>query len=133
MIERYTRPEMGAIWTDEAKLEAWRQVEVACAEETDGPTAADLEAIRAARFTVAGPGTPGGVRMPAVMIGPGVFKASYAFLEPGRFEITFTAQADDKPVSATRSITAVEVLPPVPTPAPKPAPSSPPPGNVKWM
>ncbi len=53
MIERYTRPEMGAIWTDEAKLEAWRQVEVACAEETDGPTAADLEAIRAARFTVA--------------------------------------------------------------------------------
>jgi adenylosuccinate lyase len=52
MIPRYTRPEMGAVWTDEAKLESWRKVEVACAEETEGPTAADLEAIRAATFTV---------------------------------------------------------------------------------
>ena len=38
VIERYTRPEMGAIWTDEAKMEAWRRVEVAAAEELDGPT-----------------------------------------------------------------------------------------------
>ncbi len=52
MIERYTRPEMGALWTDEAKLETWREVEVACAEETEGPTPEDLDAIRAARFTV---------------------------------------------------------------------------------
>src|SRR5690606_22558344 len=43
---------MGAIWTDEAKMEAWRRVEVAAAEELDGPTEADLEAIRAATFTV---------------------------------------------------------------------------------
>jgi adenylosuccinate lyase len=34
-------------------MEAWRRVEVAAAEEMDGPTADDLEAIRAARFTVA--------------------------------------------------------------------------------
>ncbi|HEY8583129.1 MAG TPA: adenylosuccinate lyase, partial [Capillimicrobium sp.] len=52
MIERYTRPELGALWTDEAKMEAWRRVEVAAAEELDGPTEADLEAIRAATFTV---------------------------------------------------------------------------------
>ncbi len=52
MIPRYTRPEIGAVWTDQAKLEAWRQVEVACAEETEGPTPQDLEAIRAATFTV---------------------------------------------------------------------------------
>ena len=52
MIARYTRPEMGAIWTDEAKMEAWRQVEVAAAEELDGPTEAELEAIRNATFTV---------------------------------------------------------------------------------
>ncbi|MBI5105784.1 MAG: adenylosuccinate lyase [Solirubrobacterales bacterium] len=52
MIPRYTRPEIGAVWTDEAKLESWRQVEVACAEETEGPTESDLEAIRAATFTV---------------------------------------------------------------------------------
>ncbi len=52
MIERYTRPELGALWTDEAKMEAWRRVEVAAAEELDGPTPEDLEAIRAATFTV---------------------------------------------------------------------------------
>jgi adenylosuccinate lyase len=52
VIPRYTRPEIGAVWTDEAKLESWRQVEVACAEETDGPTPEDLGAIRAATFTV---------------------------------------------------------------------------------
>ena len=29
MIERYTRPEMGAVWTEQRKLEAWLQVELA--------------------------------------------------------------------------------------------------------
>jgi adenylosuccinate lyase len=52
MIERYTRPAMGALWTDHARMEAWRKVEVAACEEMEGPTAADLEAIRAATFTV---------------------------------------------------------------------------------
>ena len=33
-------------------MEAWRHVEVAACEEMDGPTDADLEAIRAATFTV---------------------------------------------------------------------------------
>ncbi|HEX6391404.1 MAG TPA: lyase family protein, partial [Solirubrobacteraceae bacterium] len=53
VIARYTRPELGAIWTDEAKLETWRQVQVAACEEMDGPTAEELDAIRAATFTVA--------------------------------------------------------------------------------
>ena len=52
VIARYTRPEMGALWTDEARMEAWRLVEVAAAEELDGPTEEDLRAIRAATFTV---------------------------------------------------------------------------------
>ncbi len=52
MIERYTRPEIGAIWTDAARMEAWRRVEVAACEEMDGPTPEDLDAIRAATFTV---------------------------------------------------------------------------------
>jgi adenylosuccinate lyase len=52
VIARYTRPEIGALWTDRARMEAWRQVEVAACEEMEGPTAADLEAIRAATFTV---------------------------------------------------------------------------------
>ncbi|MDQ3722915.1 MAG: adenylosuccinate lyase [Actinomycetota bacterium] len=53
MIERYTRPAMGALWTDEARMEAWRRVEVAACEAMDGPTEVELEAIRAATFTVA--------------------------------------------------------------------------------
>src|SRR3954469_7678652 len=52
MIERYTRPEIGSVWTDEARMSAWRDVEVAAAEALDGPSEADLEAIRAATFTV---------------------------------------------------------------------------------
>src|SRR5258708_16438301 len=32
MIERYTRPEMGRIWTEENKYRAWLEVELATAE-----------------------------------------------------------------------------------------------------
>ncbi len=53
MIPRYTRPEIGAVWTDDAKFESWREVEVAACEEMEGPTPEDLEAIRAATFTAA--------------------------------------------------------------------------------
>jgi adenylosuccinate lyase len=52
VIARYTRPELGQLWTDEARMTAWRDVEVAAAEALDGPTAEDLDAIRAATFTV---------------------------------------------------------------------------------
>lgn len=50
MIERYTRPEMGAIWTEENKFKAWLEVEIlACeawAELGDIPRE-DVEKIRA--------------------------------------------------------------------------------------
>ena len=52
MIARYTRPEIGALWTDAARMEYWRAVEVAACEEMEGPSGADLAAIRAATFTV---------------------------------------------------------------------------------
>ncbi len=52
MISRYTRPELGELWTDQAKMQAWRDVEVAAAEALEGPTPSDLDAIRAANFTV---------------------------------------------------------------------------------
>jgi adenylosuccinate lyase len=56
VIDRYTRPELGAVWTDEARMSAWRDVEVAAAEalgeEGRGPTPEELDAIRAATFTV---------------------------------------------------------------------------------
>src|SRR5829696_6635642 len=52
MIERYTRAEIGAVWTDEARMTAWRDVEVAAAGALEGPTEADLQAIRTATFSV---------------------------------------------------------------------------------
>jgi adenylosuccinate lyase len=59
MIPRYTPPELGALWTDEARMESWRRVEVAACEELssllggdDAPTPAELDAIRGATFTV---------------------------------------------------------------------------------
>jgi adenylosuccinate lyase len=52
VIERYTRDEIGALWTDEARMEAWRRVEVAACEEMPGLGAEELDAIRAATFTV---------------------------------------------------------------------------------
>ncbi len=51
MIDRYTRDEIGALWTDAARFESWRLVEVAACEELEGPTEADLEAIRGATAT----------------------------------------------------------------------------------
>jgi adenylosuccinate lyase len=52
LIARYTRRELADAWSDHARWEAMRQVEVAACEEMDGPTETELEAIRAATFTV---------------------------------------------------------------------------------
>jgi adenylosuccinate lyase len=52
VIPRYTRAELAAIWSEHAHFEAMRQVEIAAAEELEGPTSDDLEAIRASSFTV---------------------------------------------------------------------------------
>ena len=41
MIPRYTRPELGRLWTDEARMDTWRQVEVAACEELPGLLGAD--------------------------------------------------------------------------------------------
>ncbi|AJO21205.1 adenylosuccinate lyase [Weizmannia coagulans] len=56
MIERYTRPEMGAIWTDENKYKAWLEVEILACEawaELGEIPKADVQKIREnARFDV---------------------------------------------------------------------------------
>jgi adenylosuccinate lyase len=58
VIARYTRPELGSLWSDEARMNAWRQVEIAACEELpgllgdEGPTLDELAAIRGASFTV---------------------------------------------------------------------------------
>jgi adenylosuccinate lyase len=59
VIARYTRDELGRLWSDEARMESWRRVEVAACEELPqllgagaGPTSGELETIRKASFTV---------------------------------------------------------------------------------
>jgi adenylosuccinate lyase len=52
LIARYTRRELAEAWSDFARFEAMRRVEVAACEEMEGPTEPELEAIRAAAFTV---------------------------------------------------------------------------------
>jgi adenylosuccinate lyase len=52
VIPRYTRRELAELWSDDARFEAMREVEVAACEEMDGPTESELQAIRAATFTV---------------------------------------------------------------------------------
>ncbi|HEV7918720.1 MAG TPA: adenylosuccinate lyase [Solirubrobacterales bacterium] len=56
MIDRYTRPEIGAVWSDQAKLDAWLKVELAVCDalfDAGVIPAADLTLIKdRAAFTV---------------------------------------------------------------------------------
>jgi adenylosuccinate lyase len=59
VIARYSRPELADLWSDEARMDSWRRVELAACEElpallgAEGPSEAELQAIRGAAFTVA--------------------------------------------------------------------------------
>jgi adenylosuccinate lyase len=53
MIERYSRPEMSAIWTEQGKLDRWLAVEIAVVDAWAAAgrvPAADAEKVRSARF-----------------------------------------------------------------------------------
>jgi len=52
VIARYTRPELAEVWSEHARFEAMRQVEVAVCEELEGPSDDERGAIRTASFTV---------------------------------------------------------------------------------
>ena len=56
MIGRYTRPEMGAVWSEQGRMQGWLDVELAVVDalaEQGTVPAADAETIRAnAAFTV---------------------------------------------------------------------------------
>ena len=49
MIARYTRPEMGRIWTDENKFQQWLEVELAASEALAEMGVVPMEAARALR------------------------------------------------------------------------------------
>jgi adenylosuccinate lyase len=55
MIERYSRPEMAAIWTEEGKLDRWLAVEIAVVDawsEAGRVPQADAEKVRSARYNI---------------------------------------------------------------------------------
>jgi adenylosuccinate lyase len=56
MIERYTRPEIGAVWTPQAKMDSWLRVELAATDAWAAEGAVPAEAAAACReragFTV---------------------------------------------------------------------------------
>src|SRR4029077_13105831 len=53
MIPRYTRPEIGAVWTPQAKMEAWLEVELAATEAWAEEGVVPHEAAAAARANAA--------------------------------------------------------------------------------
>jgi eukaryotic-like serine/threonine-protein kinase len=85
-------------------------------------------------FHIAGPGIPPGTHLDAIDDGSGVFRATFTFLQGGRFEVAFTARADGAGVRATHVILVGEVKPlPGPaspsSPGPPPAPSD----GTRWL
>ncbi len=91
--------------------------------------------FESAVFAITGPGLGSGVTINAHSPSPGVFKASFAFLEGGRFDVTFATQAEGKPLKAARTLVAGDApKPPDPQPGPGPKPPTPAPSSsVKWM
>ena len=53
MIPRYTRPELGAVWTPRAKMDAWLEVELAATEAWAEEGVVPVEAAEAARARAA--------------------------------------------------------------------------------
>jgi len=93
-------------------------------------------------FVVTGPGAPSGARVLASSPVAGVFLGSYAFVEPGKYEIAFTTQIDGKTLRATRTLVAGDPSAPRPPASATPAPTAPTPtapptaapsASVKWM
>mgnify|MGYP002401095953 CR=1 FL=1 len=102
-------------------------------------------AFEGAAFSVSGPGVTA-LAVPAQGGEAGVFKASHAFAQPGKFDVTFVVKADGKELRAARPVTVVDVKvgpaptahPPTPATTTAPQPTAPTPsatstGGVKWM
>ncbi len=81
-------------------------------------------------FLISGPGG-GATRLNASAEGTGIFRASFSFLEAGKYDITFNAKLDGNAVRAARGVTAGA---PGPAPTPSGDPPTPPPTpSGKWL
>jgi len=102
-----------------------------------GPAGARLDAPS---FHIAGPGLSAGTDMPAGDDGSGALRTTFTFLQPGRFDVTFSGRAPSGPVRAVRSVAVSDpnassrapAVPPAAAPPP-PAPAVPQSGAQKWL
>jgi serine/threonine-protein kinase len=97
--------------------------------------------IEGPAFHIAGPGIAPGTRLEASDDGSGVYRATFTFLQSGRFDVSFTAKVDGGAVKSARAVVVGETksspppLPPSSAPAvpPPPPPATAPTGSVRWM
>jgi hypothetical protein len=90
--------------------------------------------VEGASFHIVGPGIAPGTHLDVADDGSGVFRATFTFLQSGRFEVSFTARADGAPVRSARAVIVGDVKPlPAPgaasTAPPLPAPTD----SAKWL
>jgi serine/threonine protein kinase len=93
-----------------------------------------------ARFHFAGPGIAPGTDVSAADDGSSAYRASFTFMQPGRFEVVFGARVDGTAARAARLVVvgdgrSVPAPPPGPAPAPSPAPAPAPvpPSSAGWL
>jgi serine/threonine protein kinase len=99
------------------------------------------KALEDPHFAITG-GVPGSAaaELPAYSDAEGIFRASFTFLAPGKYEITFHAKSDTYALKATRNLVTLEAATSPAATAPRPtetAPAEPatpaPSASVKWM
>ena len=81
-------------------------------------------------FILAGPGIAAGTKLNAMGEGT-TYRGGFSFLEPGKYEITFTARVDGSVVHSARSVIVEGQDGPASTGTDTPNP--PPSASVKWM
>ena len=95
-------------------------------------------------FSIAGSGTGGAaMQLPASGDADGIFRASFTFLAPGKYEVTFHAKSDAVALRVARSLVTQDAAPAAASPTTAPASTaSPPPAettapapsaSVKWL
>jgi hypothetical protein len=93
-------------------------------------SAAGRTVVQGAVFRVTGPGIAPGTILDAVEGGPGAYRATFAFLQAGRFDVSFQARAGDG--STVRSSRALVVSGPS-VPSPSSVPMAAPSAAAPWM
>ncbi len=94
---------------------------------------APLHPVEDARFVINGPGLAADTRLGTLPGGPGVYSATFAGLEPGKYEVVFDGRLDGATLHATRTVVLEADGPAsVPSSAP-PANGTPPVPSGKWL